>query len=206
MKLSLLPSAKPLKDRARLHFHCYTMETIADVLLYGKKQLGAGEAGYAQLRLAEPALLLPGDRFILRQFSPVATIGGGVVLDAMPLPRTKKEIRQSFLKALDDGDPQSILRTRIARRHHDGLPLSRLVAETGWTRQVLEHHLAEAARQRHVLRIGDLLADAPAIEGLKLFLASTVEDFHQRNPLVAGIGKEALRSPASSCDFLAAAW
>jgi len=193
VKLSLLPSAKPLKDRARLHFHCYTMETIADVLLYGKKQLGAGEAGYAQLRLAEPALLLPGDRFILRQFSPVATIGGGVVLDAMPLPRTKKEIRQSFLKALDDGDPQSILRTRIARRHHDGLPLSRLVAETGWTRQVLEHHLAEAARQRHVLRIGDLLADAPAIEGLKLFLASTVEDFHQRNPLVAGIGKEALR-------------
>ena len=117
VKLSLLPSAKPLKDRARLHFHCYTMETIADVLLYGKKQLGAGEAGYAQLRLAEPALLLPGDRFILRQFSPVATIGGGVVLDAMPLPRTKKEIRQSFLKALDDGDPQSILRTRIARRH-----------------------------------------------------------------------------------------
>jgi len=193
VKLSLLPSAKPLKDRARLHFHCYTMETIADVLLYGKKQLGAGEAGYAQLRLAEPALLLPGDRFILRQFSPVATIGGGVVLDAMPLPRTKKEIRQSFLKALDDGDPQSILRTRIARRHHDGLPLSRLVAETGWTRQVLEHHLAEAARQRHVLRIGDLLADAPAIEGLKLFLASTVEDFHQRNPLVAGIAKEALR-------------
>jgi len=193
VKLSLLPSAKPLKDRARLHFHCYTMETIADVLLYGKKQLGAGEAGYAQLRLAEPALLLPGDRFILRQFSPVATIGGGVVLDAMPLPRTKKEIRQSFLKALDDGDPQSILRTRIARRHHDGLPLSRLVAETGWTRQVLEHHLAEAARQRHVLRIGDLLADAPAIEGLKLFLASTVEDFHQRNPLVAGIGKEVLR-------------
>ena len=193
VKLSLLPSAKPLKDWARLHFHCYTMETIADVLLYGKKQLGAGEAGYAQLRLAEPALLLPGDRFILRQFSPVATIGGGVVLDAMPLPRTKKEIRQSFLKALDDGDPQSILRTRIARRHHDGLALSRLVAETGWTRQVLEHHLAEAARQRHVLRIGDLLADAPAIEGLKLFLASTVEDFHQRNPLVAGIGKEALR-------------
>ena len=193
VKLSLLPSAKPLKDRARLHFHCYTMETIAEVLLYGKKQLGGGETSYAQLRLAEPALLLPGDRFILRQFSPVATIGGGVALDAMPLPRTKKEIRQSFLKVLDDGDAQSILRTRIARRHHDGLAFSRLVAETGWTRQVLEHHLAEATRQRHVLRIGDLLADAPAIEGLKLFIASTVDDFHRRNPLVAGIGKEALR-------------
>ncbi len=198
VKVSLLPSARPLRDRVRLHFHCYTMETIAEVVLYNKKQVGPGETGYAQLRLADSALLLPGDRFILRQFSPVVTIGGGSVLDATPVLRTKKAIREPFLKVLDNGCAESILRTRIARRQHDGLPVSGLVAETGWTRQAIEHHLSEALQQRNVLRIGDLLVHAPALEDLKLFTASTVEDFHQRNPLVAGIGKEGLREVAKA--------
>ena len=84
--LSLLPSAKPLKDHARVHLHAYTSETIASVSLYNKKQVAPGETCFAQLRLAEPALLLPGDRFIIRQFSPVLTIGGGLVLDAVTDP------------------------------------------------------------------------------------------------------------------------
>ena len=87
VSLALLQSARPLKDRARVHLHAYTSETIATVSLYGKKQLAPGETAFAQLRLAEPTLLLPGDRFIIRQFSPVLTIGGGVVLDASPIPR-----------------------------------------------------------------------------------------------------------------------
>src|ERR1022692_1680098 len=82
--LSLLPSAKPLKDGARVHFHAYTTEMIAEARLYGAKQLKPGDEKYVQLRLSEPALLLPGDRFIVRQFSPVVTIGGGWVLDASP--------------------------------------------------------------------------------------------------------------------------
>ena len=84
--LTLLPSAKPLKDRARVHLHAYTFETIATVVLFGQKQISPGETALAQLRLAEPTLLLPGDRFIMRQFSPVVTIGGGIVLDASPIP------------------------------------------------------------------------------------------------------------------------
>ena len=71
--LSLLPSAKPFKDGARVHFHAYTTETIAEARLYGIKQLKPGDEAYAQLRFAEPMLLLPGDRFIVRQFSPVVT-------------------------------------------------------------------------------------------------------------------------------------
>ena len=87
VSLSLLPSAKPLKDRARVHLHAYTFEAIATVSLFGKRQLSPGETAFARLRLAEPTLLLPGDRFIMRQFSPVVTIGGGVVLDASPIHR-----------------------------------------------------------------------------------------------------------------------
>src|SRR5437588_9484230 len=75
VSLTLLPSAKLLKDRARVHFHAYASETIAEVRLHGEKQIAPGQTAYAQLRLENPALLLPADRFIVRQFSPVITIG-----------------------------------------------------------------------------------------------------------------------------------
>src|ERR1700675_1006237 len=97
--LSLLPSAKPFKDGARVHFHAYTTETIAEARLYGTKQLKPRDEAYAQLRFAEPMLLLPGDRFIVRQFSPVVTIGGGVVLDAATETRKQRaEDAIAFLK------------------------------------------------------------------------------------------------------------
>jgi selenocysteine-specific elongation factor len=191
VKLSLLSSVKPLKDRARVHLHAYTSETIATVVLYSKKLLAPGEEAFAQLRLAESTLLLPGDRFIIRQFSPLVTIGGGVVLDAAPLPR--QPAQETFLKVMDSGDAQTILRARIARRQHEGLSLSQLIAETGWTKQVIETHLAQPIRQGHVLRLGDLVVHTAAIEGLKLFIASVVADFHKTHPLVRGIGKEELR-------------
>jgi selenocysteine-specific elongation factor len=204
VSLALLPAAKPLKDRARVHLHAYTSEIMATVTLYGRKQVAPGESAMAQLRLAEPTLLLPGDRFIMRQFSPVVTIGGGTVLDASPIPRMPG--LEAFLKTLAEGDAQAILRARIARRSHAGIALATLTAETGWPRQVVEAHLAHPAGPAQVARIGDLVVHLPALEELKLSMISTVASFHQKNPLVAGISKEELRGQvqASSEAFTAA--
>jgi selenocysteine-specific elongation factor len=196
VSLSLLPSAKPLKDRARVHFHAYTMETVAEVRLHGAKQVAPGSQGCAQLRLAEPTLLLPGDRFILRQFSPVVTIGGGMVLDATPLRRSPAQ--EEFLKIMAGGNATAILRARIARRHHDGISLAQLTAETGWPRNEIERHLGAALQQGNVVRLGDLLVHAAALEGLGLCVLTTVESFHKRNPLVAGISKEELRDTVNA--------
>ena len=80
--LDLLPSAKPLKHRAPVHFHAGTAEIEAQVrLLDGATALQPGQRAWARIVLREPALLLPGDRFIIRMFSPVVTIGGGMVVD-----------------------------------------------------------------------------------------------------------------------------
>ena len=192
VKLRLLPSApRPLKDRARLHFHAHTMETVAQVVLYNATQIAPGDEGFAQLRLPAAALLLPGDRFIMRQFSPVTTIGGGIVLDAAPIPRAAA--RDTFLETMAGGDPALILRARIARRQHEGISLSRLTAETGWNRNVIEAKLSPAVRDQQVLRIGDRFAETRAIEDLKLHLQRRLEQFHKKNPLVGGIGREELR-------------
>jgi selenocysteine-specific elongation factor len=207
VRLRLLPSApRALKDRARVHFHSYTMETVAEVMLLEPKEPGPtfpenarlrhaqllpDQEAFVRLKLPETALLLPGDRFIIRQFSPVVTIGGGVVLDAAPMARMPGHI--DFLKIMAGGNAKTILKMRIARRSHEGISMSRLIAETGWTRSMVEVQLAQDLQQGQVLRISDRLVDVPALFGLQLFIQSTVEDFHKKNPLVSGIAKEALR-------------
>ena len=193
VRLRLLSSApRPLKDRARVHFHSYTMETVAEVVLQGTKQIAQGEEAFARLKLPEATLLLPGDRFIIRQFSPVVTIGGGVVLDAAPIPRMPGHA--DFLKTLASGDAEAILRARIARRHREGISMSRLVAETGWAKNVIETQMAQALRTGHVVRAGELFLDSPALEALKSHIMGMAADFHKNNPLVGGISKEELRA------------
>jgi selenocysteine-specific elongation factor len=167
------------------------MEAVAEIALHGAKQLSPGAQAFARLKLPEPALLLPGDRFIVRQLSPVVTIGGGVVLDSAPIPRMPGH--EKFLQLLEGGDSEALLIARIARRGRAGIPISRLIAETGWARNSLEARLAQAVKDERVLRIGDLFVDAPAMIRLQQIILSSVESFHRKNSLVGGIAREALR-------------
>jgi selenocysteine-specific elongation factor len=195
VSLRLLASAtRPLKSRARVHLHCYTMETVAEVVLYGTRQVAPGEKAFARLKLTEPALLLPGDRFILRQFSPVVTIGGGVVLDAAPIARMPEH--DEFLKTSAEGPATAILAARVRRRSRNGISISQLTAETGWTRNFIEAQLTEAGRAERVARSGELLLHFSALEALKVDIVATVEDFQKKNPLVSGIQKQELRERA----------
>ncbi len=205
VRLCLLSSApRPLKYRTRVHFHANTMETVAELAVHGARQLAPGLQAFARLKLPEPALLLPGDRFIIRQFSPVVTIGGGIVLDPAPIPRMPEH--EPFLQILADGTPESILTARIARRGHSGITLSRLIAETGWTRESVEAQLAKTLKDVRVLRIGDLFIDAFAIVRLQQLIVKSVTDFHKKNSLVGGIAKEELREQVkASAEVFAAA-
>jgi selenocysteine-specific elongation factor len=192
--LSLLPSAKPLKGGARVHFHAYTTETIAEVRLYGIKQLKPGDEDYAQLRFAEPMLLLPGDRFIVRQFSPVVTIGGGVVLDAAPLtrkPRTQDAV--TFLETMRNGSAEHILAARVARRGAMGL---RLVDVAGEMNIWCEETMKLAAKAGLVCFSQILFSPATYAEAQSDVLQS-LKKFQDANPLVAGMSKEELRDQAN---------
>jgi selenocysteine-specific elongation factor len=192
VSLRLLSSAsRPLKNRARVHFHSNTMETVAEVLLRGTKTIAPDEEAFVRLKLPEAALLLPGDRFIIRQFSPVVTIGGGVVLDAAPILRRPGQ--NDFLQTLAGGNPEAILQARIARRQQEGISLSRLVGETGWARSVVESLLSGPVKQGRVVRIADLFLESSVVDGLKRLIISCAGNFHTKNPLVKGIGKEELR-------------
>jgi selenocysteine-specific elongation factor len=197
VSLSLLSTAKPLKNRARVHLHAFASETIAEVVLYGDETLRPGSDGFAQLRLEEPVLLLPGDRFILRQFSPVVTIGGGAVIDAAPLPRsqTRKLKPQAVIGAireLQSGTREAVLFARIARRGTEGLALADALAETGWPPAKVASTattLVKSTGEHKVNRAGHMLVAQPAFEAAKSGLLQALSKFHDANPLVTGISK-----------------
>jgi selenocysteine-specific elongation factor len=193
VKLSLLASVKPLKDRARVHFHAYTSESVATLALLDRKKLDPGETAYAQLRLDNPFLLVPGDRFIIRQFSPVFTIGGGVVLDAVPrLRKIKPQEKLRFLQSLEQDSTRALL-ARVERRGNRGISLTDAIAETAWSQRKLKEILAPLAASHEVVQAGDYRISAQSFRAAMDDLELAIKAFHDYNPLVAGIGKEALR-------------
>jgi selenocysteine-specific elongation factor len=204
--LRLLPSAsRVLKNHARVHFHSYAMETVGEVVFrrtagldaQGAKMSPGGE-GFARIRLPEPVLLLPGDRFILRQFSPVVTIGGGGVVDAAPVSRDLPDA--NILETMAGQNRQALLRARILRYYHDGVRLPDLIAETGWTKSTIERELSELVKARQIVRINHILLVGEAWESLKQQIVPSLEQFHRQNPLVEGISKTELEDGTDASD------
>ncbi len=195
-RLALLPSAPKLKQRGKVHFHAGTSETMAEVFLFGKSELAPGQSALAQLRLQDELLILPGDRFIVRQFSPVTTIGGGVVLDALARrPLLRDTGRVAFLETLERGDRIEIL-AAMAERALGGIAFGDIAARTGWLdaeiRDVAQK-LTASGRARSVAE-PPILVPAKAFEEVRQKIGMRVERFHKENPLLPGISREDLRS------------
>jgi selenocysteine-specific elongation factor len=198
--LSLLPTARPLKNHAKVHFHCGTAEMLAEVVLLDGKELRPGEHAYAQLRLSEHGLFLPGDRFIIRQFSPVTTIGGGVVLDNQPPKHRLGDPRvQEFLAVLECGDAEA--RLELLARQSNGALLSALVARTGWQASEVVRVGKALEDKKRLILLGQppsLLVHREYFQALAKHVLDELEKFHAANPLVAGLSKEELRARGAS--------
>jgi selenocysteine-specific elongation factor len=144
VEVRLLQSAPALKHRANVHFHAFTSETMASVSLYGYEAVQPGTSRLMRLRLAAPIVLVPGDRFVLRQPSPAGTIGGGRVLDAYPLPRQRKSATQGWLEQLRAACPTAHLSLLVSRRNASGITLDELSAETGLTLEAIRRQIGPA--------------------------------------------------------------
>jgi selenocysteine-specific elongation factor len=195
-RVRLLASARPLKDRARVHFHQGTAETIAEVVLFDRATLAPGAAAFVQLRLAAPVLVLPGDRFILRQFSPVTTIGGGVVLDSLAGRHRRNDAELlPRLETLERGSREEALAALVEAEPH-GLALGQVIARTGWLEAELHEaaaKLEQAGKLRVISREPWVVTSAEAVAAAAARLRDAIEKFHRANPLVPGIAKEQLR-------------
>ncbi len=199
--LSLLPSARPLKNHAKVHFHCWSAEMLAEVVFLSTKELEPGERAFAQLRLAAPGLFLPGDRFIIRQFSPVTTIGGGTVLDSQPDRHRHGDPNVArFLEVAERGAPDE--RLELLAKQSGELAVSAVAVRTGWPPLETLRVAKALEKTKRLLVLGQpaaagqppsLLVHPEHFRALSDRVAEILQEFHARNPLLPGMTKEELR-------------
>jgi selenocysteine-specific elongation factor len=196
-RIELLPSAAPLKHGAPIHLHTGTAEIEAEVhRLRGYDPFEPGASHYARIRLDEPALLLPGDRFIARTFSPVTTFGGGVVIDCAPTLRKHESLAR--LPQLEHATTPERVRL-FASEVEEGARVAPLAARCGVTRQaVLDCGLTLVRDPEPRLVLPE------ALRAMAARLRAALTEFHARNPLLAGLARASAPVPAYLLDAVLA--
>jgi len=195
VKLRVFSSSdRTIINNSRVHLYCGSKEALCKVILLDRETLGAGEEAYAQLRLEEPIAVRRGDRFIVRFYSPIITIGGGVILDAMPEKhkRNREEVLAG-VKVLDEGTTDEIVAMKSGLRRY--VKQDELARELGMT----DAEMAETADRE--ISAGDIvkLTDGTLVGSekyarLEKGLTDLIKAYHSANPLADGMPRQELLS------------
>src|SRR5262245_40079086 len=199
--LELLADApRPLKTRDRVRFHVGTQEVMARVLLVDRAALEPGQASYGRFRLEAPVVALPGDRFVIRSYSPIMTIGGGTLLDIAP-PRFKRKAPAllAHLTLLDQGTAMQVLEEHLKQAGAAGARAADLRARTPFGPERLRELLDAAVKSGAVVAVDrEWFLHREANDRLRAQTLGLLEAFHADNPLRGGISREELRSRAGN--------
>jgi selenocysteine-specific elongation factor len=199
VKLQLLPSCpRTLKEFARVRFHQGTTEIMARVHFLQDQLLKPGEETFAQLVLEEKTLCLPGDKYIIRSYSPVTTIGGGVILDNLPQRhRGRKASIVERLKILDKGEIETSIIAFVDDAGAGGIEGKELIAHLGIEPKILNElakKLEEEDRIKIVSRQPLKLISLSLFRALCDKVLQEIKNYHQHNPFKKGMPKEELRA------------
>ncbi|HET9533580.1 MAG TPA: selenocysteine-specific translation elongation factor [Blastocatellia bacterium] len=203
VRLDLLPSSpRPLTHRARVRLHHGTAEVMARVVLLESEKRGAsrlepGKSSLAQLRLEDPVTALPDDRFIIRSYSPQITIGGGVILDALPdKHRLSDRTAPARLERLEKADPIERIAIFAEMEGARAIDAGSIAARTGAT----DAQIAEAARSliksSRVMEVSGsplILISTESYRELAREVVALLEEHHRREPLSLGLSREEVR-------------
>jgi selenocysteine-specific elongation factor len=183
VQITLLPAAaRPLKSRTRVRLHLGTAEVMARVL--PRLPIEPGGTGMARLTLETSLVARAEDRFVLRSYSPVTTIGGGRVLDPFPPGR-----RSSWPEGLASPDPAERFRAALVRRR-EGIQAAALPLLLGLPRAAA----AEVARAEPTARLlGDIWVMVEAVKEVGVRALGVLRDYHRQHGSDAGMPLETLR-------------
>lgn len=204
--LGLPSSDKPLESGARVHISHGTREVTGRILRIGDEQgFKSGERSYAQIRLDEELPVSWQDHFIVRSYSPVHVIGGGVVLRAHPKRSTTETPEKiALLDALRDGDGN---RAAECAFYLKKAPVTRedIVHAAGCSRAAAQHALESLEKSRKAVRLSSGQAGAVEyfttpryVQKMRSAIENALLAFHNENPTSTGISKEALRQKAAA--------
>ena len=196
----LADAPRPLKTRNRIRFHAGTAEIMGRISLIGRDALEPGDSSFAQIRLEEPIVVLPRDRFVIRSYSPIITIGGGEILDIMP--RKHRRLRSSsmnHLKLLYQGDETERLLILLRDSRLNGVELADLTGRLTLKPSDIKITIQELSTQGKVRIIdqANLFSMTTAhFNTAQKNILSFLSEYHAENPLRPGAPREEVRGKA----------
>ncbi|MCP4713923.1 MAG: hypothetical protein GY868_02310 [Deltaproteobacteria bacterium] len=194
----LAGAAKPLKNRARIRFHVGTSELIGRAVLLDADELQPGESGFVRFDLEKPTVLLPRDRYVVRSYSPVDTVGGGEIIDNCP-PRLKRmtDDAREYGETLKDGDLQAMAALVCRAAGPGGLVFARLVARLGVETKKLQamvEKMQSAGRLVVVSKNPQHLSVPEVVGTVENGILAKLKEHHTACPLKEGMLREELRA------------
>lgn len=195
VKLKIFSSTdRIILNNSRVHLYAGSKEALCKVILLDRDSLAAGEEALAQLRLEESMALRRGDRFIIRFYSPIITVGGGEILDVNPdkHKRNKPEVLEG-MASLESKDLKTIVTMKTSQRRF--LKQDELAWELGILPKELDEVIKKEIADSNIFKLADnsLLSKAK-FERLKGNLEYIINTYHEANPLEDGIPKQELLS------------
>lgn len=195
VKLNMLPSSmRVLTNHARLHFFTGTSEVLCRAVLLDKEDLGPGESGYVQLRLEEEVALRRGDKFVVRFYSPMETIGGGVVLE--PNPERKKRFQQDVIEELkqkESGSSEDIIELHVKAHAETMVTLGELAKLTALSMEEVEADVRSLEAQGKVyvfqMKKDVYVWHASSENAMRETLCETLRSYHNSHPYRYGMKK-----------------
>ncbi len=189
---------KKIKSRSRVRLHTGTSEIMGNLILLEQEGLRPGEDTVAQIRLDVPVAVVRDDRFVLRSYSPVRTIGGGQVLN--PAPEKHKRFRPEVvegLKRLISDDLEDVIAYHVMAAGVRGVSFSALMIMTNLSEKPLDKYLQAMLSRKDVIQIDKdqrLFVHKAGFEGLQKDMAMHLQAYHDKNLLKTGMSKEELKS------------
>jgi selenocysteine-specific elongation factor len=189
---------KPLKNRTRARFHAGTSEVLGIVVLVDREELPPGQTALAQIRLDSPVALIKDDRFVIRSYSPVRTIGGGNVLN--PIPQKHKRFRPDVIEGLEGlmtHDSEEIISYHVQESGYQGLAYADLKIMTSLHEKQLQQMVQNLLSKRLIIladRENQTYIHQKSFDTFKEETSEYLSGFHKANPLKTGMSKEELKS------------
>ncbi len=193
----LKSASRPLKNRTRVRFHSGTSEIFCRVILPNSNEILPGQSGFIHLVLETPAVILPHDRYVLRSYSPVDTVGGGEILDNLS-PKQKRFSDSTIhrFEILKSGDVTQALLLFCNEAGPQGLEFSQILARCGLEEKKLAGLMDSMISRGLIVMFSKKprqISIPGVIKKLKQELLSQLKAHHARHPLKQGLLKEELR-------------
>ena len=199
-RLHMLPDAPAeVANRTRVHLLMGPREVLARVILLEGEKLSPGDSQFVQLRLEEPGVAARGDRFVIRRYSPVQTLGGGVVLDPQPVKHRRfRTAVVEMLRELERDDPTRVLLTRLQAARWQPRTALQLAAEMALSASEIEDRLGACVDSGDAIRYVQAgktrYVHATCWRDLQEGICDAMRVFHEAHPLRPGARRDELRA------------